>query len=51
MRTTLKILRFIAALPVAAPMILIGMLVGMAFPPARYLGILGLWLLGIEVAQ
>lgn len=49
MKTVFKAIRFIVAAPVGIPLVVLGAVVGKVFPPAAYLSILGLLLLGLQV--
>lgn len=44
----MKIIRFIVALPIAIPLIIIGFLLSKIYAPLAYIGILGLLALGLE---
>ncbi len=45
----MKILRFILAAPVAIPLLTISFLFGWMSDRIKYLGVLGIWLLGLQV--
>lgn len=44
-----KVARFILALPIAAPLILVGGLLALIWRPMAALALVGLWLLGMEL--